>query len=71
MLAMLRRWFVKHHGEGEHNQYDFYRCDQCHGIVTWRMIRLGGCGCSRSRLRPTNPTMVEAFKLLVLPWTIK
>lgn len=69
---MLRKWFVMHHGEGESHQYDLYRCDQCRGLVTHRMIReTAGCACPQSKLRPTNPTFIEAVKLMVTPWLVK
>lgn len=70
-MSLLRQWFVKHHGEGEDNQFDVYRCDQCRGLVTHRMIARGGCGCAGSRLRPTNATFAETVKLLVTPWLIR
>lgn len=69
--SLLRQWFVKHHGEGAENQYDCYRCDQCRGLITHRIIARGGCGCAASKLRPTNPTAWETIKLLVLPWLMK
>ena len=69
-MNLLRAWFVRHHGEGAANQFDVYRCDQCRSIVTHKMIRRGGCRCAGARMRPTNPTMLETFRLLVLPWTM-
>jgi len=68
---MLRRWFLKHHGEHEPHQFDLYRCSVCRGIVTHRMIRAGGCQCAGSHLSPTNPTAREVFRLMVLPWTVR
>ena len=65
---MLREWFVKHHGVGTDSQFDLYRCHLCHGLVTHKMILKGGCACAGSRLRPTNPTTWEWFKLMAMPW---
>ncbi len=72
MQAALRAWFVKHHGEGEPHQYDFYRCDLCRRLVTWNIIRSGGCGCAGgTKMRPANPTLWETFRLMALPWTVR
>lgn len=63
----LRKRFVKLHGEGSPHQYDLYRCEACGGIVTWKQIRGEvdhPCGPAR-RLRPTNPTFLEAVRLLL------
>lgn len=65
----IRAYFVKHHGEGAANQYDFYRCSACKQLYTWNKIRSGNICCS-NRLSPTNPTVWETFKLLLLPWTV-
>lgn len=62
------KWFAAHHGMGEPHQFRLYRCSECKGIVTHRMIAAGGCGCPGSRLRPTNPTLGESFRLMVAPW---
>jgi hypothetical protein len=71
-VGLLRQWFIKHHGIGEPQQYDLYRCEQCRGLVTHRMIReRGGCPCASSKLRPTNPTWGEFISLMVLPWRTK
>lgn len=68
---MLRQWFLKQHGAHEAHQFDLYRCDQCKGLVTHRMIAKGGCSCVGSHLHPTNPTTGEFFRLMVMPWTVR
>jgi hypothetical protein len=65
---MLRRWFIRWHGVGEAHQWDLYRCNSCSRLVTWNQIRKGSLCCAR-RIIPTNPTIFETFRLLVLPWT--
>lgn len=67
-VVMLRKWFVYWHGEGEKHQLDLYRCLACHKLVTWTHIRSGKT-CCPGRITPTNPTFLEAVRLLVLPWT--
>lgn len=67
--ALLRKHFVYWHGEGiEPYQYDFYRCDACKKLITWKHIKTGGCRCGSHKLRPTNPSFTEKFKVMVLPW---
>ena len=66
---MLRRWFVHWHGEGELKQADLFRCIACYKLVTWKHIRSGGCPCGASRIKPTNPSFLEATRLILLPWT--
>ena len=65
---MLRKLFVKLHGEGEAHQMDFFRCHACHRLITWNMIR-GGRACCGGRVVPTNPSLFETVKLFVVPWT--
>jgi len=66
---MLRKLFVKFHGEGEAHQADLYRCITCGSLVTWNKIRSGELCCG-GRVRPSNPTLLEKIQLLVAPWTI-
>lgn len=66
----LRKWVVYNHGEGAPNQLDFYRCSTCGRLNTWERIRKEGRCCPGAHLVGTNPTLIEAFRLLVLPWTI-
>ena len=68
---MFRKWFVRLHGEGEAHQPDLYRCIACERLVTWNKIRSGEvCRCGGKRIRPTNPGVVDAVRLFLLPWTI-
>lgn len=64
----IRAYFIRWHGEGGPNQYDFYRCEGCKSLLTWQIIRSGGCACGSPRLKPTNPTFFELVKVLVFPW---
>lgn len=66
---MLRKWFVKLHGEGAAHQADVYRCVACGRLVTWNTIR-GGKACCGGRVRPSRPKFMETIRLFLLPWTI-
>lgn len=49
-------------------QYQFYRCDLCHDVVTWKDIEKGGCRCGvGSRVRAAHLTLMDKCKLLFLP----
>lgn len=51
-------------------QYQFYRCELCRGVVTWKQIEQGGCRCGvGSRVRAAHLTVGEKFKLLLSPWS--
>jgi len=67
--TLLRKHFIRHHGEGAAHQADFYRCMSCGGLITWKKIRSNTLCCA-GRLTKTNPTWWEAFRLLVFPWTL-
>jgi len=63
----LDYWF----SNGEEHQYRFYRCEGCGRLVTWKVIRRGGCDCMRGRnLRPARLSFWDKFRALFLPWTI-
>lgn len=52
-------------------QYDYYRCEVCRGLVTWKHIRQGGCACGvGSRVRAAHLTLWEKCKILVMPWSL-
>mgnify|MGYP001573560647 CR=1 FL=1 len=65
----LREIFVKRFGEGEPNQADFYRCQSCAKLRTWRDIRAANL-CCQGRLVPANPTAWETVKVFVFPWMV-
>lgn len=67
--SWLRRRFIGYHGEGEPHQADVYRCQTCGRLITWNMIRSANVCCA-GRLIPAQPTALEAFRLLALPWTV-
>lgn len=69
MSKLLRWWFVRNHGEGAVHQADVFRCHDCGKLRTWNHVVVGNLCCS-GRLIPVNPTFFEAFRLLVLPWTV-
>jgi hypothetical protein len=53
----------------EARQYQFYRCELCHGLVTWKAIEKGGCPCGvGSRVRAAHLTLWEKVQLFVMPW---
>jgi hypothetical protein len=67
--ALLRKRFVRLHGEGAPHQADVYRCQVCGRLVTHKQIAAAEICCS-SRVLPGTPTAFEAFRLLALPWSI-
>ena len=68
----LCRYLAHFHGRGSEHQDMFFRCRRCSGLVTWNIIREGGCTCSGSApMHPTNPKMTEWFKLFLMPWSVK
>jgi hypothetical protein len=67
---MLRKWFVRWHGEGAPHQADLYRCETCHGLVTHKRIRTGQLCCQGAHFRPTNPRLFEVVRLFAFPWTV-
>lgn len=63
----LRAW----HGVGEAHQYQFYRCHACRRLVTWNVIRSGGCACHESsKISPTKLGLLTKARVLYLPWTV-
>lgn len=70
-MNLLRKWFVYNHGEGEIHQADLYRCHICKALITFNMIRKGGCQKCFGKLSPTRPSFREAFQLLVMPWMFR
>jgi hypothetical protein len=72
VFKYLRIWFVYWHGEGEEDQLDVFRCTKCQRLVTWFLIRQGGCLCG------VRGVKIEAFpirwwhilRLLLTPWTV-
>lgn len=68
---LAHRYMTYWHGEGAPHQHRYYRCKGCHGLVTWKMIRKGGCDCNMSKeLVPANLTMLEKARILGAPWTL-
>ena len=50
-------------------QYQFYRCELCHSLVTWKDIANGGCRCGvGSRIRAAHLSVMEKCRLLLSPW---
>lgn len=76
MLALLeapvKRYLAKLYGAPDDGrQYQFYRCELCRGIVTWKQIQAGGCQCGvGSRVRAAHLTAWEKAKLLLAPWSV-
>jgi hypothetical protein len=68
---LAHRWFTYWHGEGAPHQYRYYRCKGCAALITWNTIRKGGCECDlEKKLVPAKLSLVEKFKILVLPWMV-
>jgi len=77
MLACLeqpiKRYLARRHGAptDPNRQYQFYRCELCRGIVTWKQIKQGGCKCGvGSRVRAAHLSFGEKVQLLIAPWSI-
>lgn len=70
--AWANRYFTYWHGGGfDGDQWRYYRCEGCHGLVTWNTIKIGGCLCGMSnKMRPAALTRREKVKLLVMPWSV-
>ena len=70
--AISGRYLNYWHGDGyDENQYRYYRCEGCHGLVTWNAIKIGGCPCAISnKIRPAALTRMEKARILLLPWSI-
>lgn len=69
----IQRYLAHFHGSAPEptRQYAYYRCELCHGLVTWKQITMGGCKCGvGSRVRPAHLTFLEKAQLLVLPWSV-
>lgn len=67
----IHQWLAYWHGSGHTTQFQFYRCRECHRLVTWKIIREGGCPCAMgNRVSPAVLTRWEKFRLVVLPWTL-
>ncbi len=70
--APLRRWLVSWHGEGEPHQADAYRCSGCGRLITWKLIKSGGtCVCGAAEMRPTNLSLMEKLRFILLPFTLR
>lgn len=65
---LARRWLATWHGRGERQQYDYYRCEGCHAIITHVKIARGGCTCGSGRVRPAILSLAEKARLLLTPW---
>lgn len=52
-------------------QYQFYRCELCRSLVSWKQIAQGGCRCGTgSRVRAAHLSFGEKCKLLFAPWSV-
>lgn len=64
-------WLVWWHGAGEVHQYQFYRCHACRRLVTFHIIRSGGCAClESSKISPTKLGWLTKARILYAPWTV-
>lgn len=65
IISYLTWW----HGRGEATQYEYYRCEGCLRIVTWKAIRKGGCTCGMShKVCPARLTWFEKARLILVPF---
>jgi len=67
--AVVEKWFVYLHGNGAAYQEFYYRCTNCHRIITWGKIHSGKICCG-GKVSPTTLRYREIFQLFFLPWTI-
>lgn len=65
---LIEQWY----GVGEDHQYEFYRCKGCQQLITWKMIRRGGCPCDLGhQMVPVRSfTFWEKVKILCCPWLV-
>jgi hypothetical protein len=69
---LLKAWLDRWHGAGGEGQFQFYRCEACRAVVTWRMIRAGACArCERTRVAPASLSAREKAGLLLWPWAYR
>lgn len=69
--APIKTYLDRRHGPAVDvsRQYQFYRCELCRGVVTWKQIEAGGCRCGvGSRIRAAHLTTFEKVQLLFMPW---
>ena len=69
----IKRYLNARHGAptDPNRQYQFYRCELCRGIVTWKQIQQGGCQCGvGSRVRAAHLTVWEKCRLMLFPWSL-
>ena len=69
--SLLRSYLNVRYGQATDptRQYQFYRCELCRSLVTWKDIAAGGCRCGvGSRIRAAHLSMAEKCKLLFSPW---
>ena len=69
--SLGKAYLNKRYGEASNpeRQYQFYRCELCRGLVTWKDIAQGGCRCGvGSRIRAAHLSFGEKCKLLLSPW---
>ena len=65
------RWMTYWHGEGAPHQYRYHRCKGCHKLLTWKVIRKGGCDCLIDKhIVPAKLSFAEKFRILVMPWSL-
>jgi len=69
---LIHRWLDYWHGSATETsyQYRYYRCAECHRLVTWQKIRRGGCACGAVRMRPAVLSRWDMTRCVVLPWTV-
>lgn len=71
-LLCGRRWLAYWHGRGAPHQHEYFRCEGCRRLVTWRRIHAGGCRCRSSiKLRPAMLSRADKARLLWAPWTVR
>lgn len=72
--APIKSYLTMRYGEAPDpaRQYQFYRCELCRNLVTWKDIAKGGCGhCTvGSRVRAAHLSFGEKCKLLFAPWSV-
>lgn len=69
----IKRYLAHFHGEAPDasRQYQYYRCELCRGVVTWKQINTGGCKCGTgSRVRAAHLSFGEKVRMLLMPWSL-
>ena len=69
MQKQLQRWVCYWYGAPDDPtcQVFFYRCRSCNSLVSWNMIKAGGC-CPGGRIAPAYLSFWTELMILLCVW---